>query len=105
MYSGVPATKPVRVSFTSSATRARPKSVSLTRSLRRFEQDVARLDVAVDQPLGVGGRQTLRRLHADADDLVSGSRFSRSQPLFQRFAGDELHHQVGQALASAACST
>jgi hypothetical protein len=30
----------------------------------------ARLDVAVDQPLGVRLGQTRRRLHADAQDLL-----------------------------------
>ena len=34
-----------------------------------LQQDVRRLDVAVDQPLGVGGRQPGRRLHADPQDL------------------------------------
>ena len=38
--------------------------------VRRLQQDVARLDVAVDQPLRVGRGQPVRRLHADAHDLA-----------------------------------
>ena len=47
-----------------------------------LQQDVGRLDVAVDQPLGVGRRQAGGRLHADAEDLRAArsgpSRSSRS---------------------------
>ncbi len=47
-----------------------------------FQQDVGRLDVAVDQPLGVGGGQAGGRLHADAQDLVQlrAARRGRAAP-------------------------
>ncbi len=67
-------------------------------ALRRFQQDVARLDVAMDQSLLVGRRETLCGLHADAHDLAQGQLFLSRQPLLERFAGDELHDQVGQGL-------
>ena len=94
--SGVPVTKPVAVSLTSSTTRARPKSVNLTRSLGGFEQDVARLDVAMDEPLVVGRSQSLGGLHADPHDFAERQLFLPREPLLQRFAGDQLHDHVGQ---------
>ncbi len=61
-----------------------------------FEQDVARLDVAVDQVTRMGRGQTLGNLQAD---LQHDGHFERAGPikfLLQRFAGDELHHQIGK---------
>ena len=51
MYIGVPAMTPLCVRLASSAARARPKSVILTALDAVLQQDVGRLDVAVDQPL------------------------------------------------------
>ena len=66
MYIGVPAMTPDCVRLASSAARARPKSVILTRGCDAvLQQDVCRLDVAVDQPLGVRGGQPHGDLPAD----------------------------------------
>ena len=43
-----------------------------------LQQDVGRLDVAVDQALGVGGGQAGGGLHADPQDLLQASGPSRS---------------------------
>ena len=84
MYSGVPATTPLCVRLASSAARARPKSVIFTRCLRSaFEQDVGRLDVAVDQPVRVGGGQPLGDLPADPHDLRHVQRAGAVEPLLQ----------------------
>ena len=66
--------------------------------LPAFEQHVARLDVAVDQVRGVGGGQPLGDLPADPHDLRHFQRAGAVEPLLQRLAGDELHHQVRQRL-------
>ena len=73
MYSGVPAMTPVCVRLASSTARARPKSVILTRCDAVLQQDVGRLDVAVDQALGVGRRQPAGDLHADAQHLLAAA--------------------------------
>ena len=44
------------------------------------DEDVGRLDVAVDDPLGVGGFERIGELHAKFEDSIRG----------QRAAGDEL---------------
>ena len=80
MYIGVPAMMPaLRQMLASSAARARPKSVILTRSMPAFEQDVARLDVAVDQAGGVGGGQPLGDLPADPQHLGQLERADRGR--------------------------
>ena len=63
-----------------------------------LEQDVARLDVAVDQAGGVGGGQPLGDLPADPQHLGHLQRAGAVEPLLERLAGDELHHQVRQRL-------
>jgi hypothetical protein len=63
-----------------------------------LQQDVSGFDVAVDQPLGVGGDQAGGRLHADAQDLGQGQRPAAAEPILQRLAGHVLHHQVRQAV-------
>ena len=68
--------------------------------VRRFQQNVARLDVAMDQSLRVRGRQPVRGLHADPHDLAQRQLLLARQPLFERFAGDQLHHQVRQAVVA-----
>ncbi len=62
--------------------------------VRRLEQNVARLDIAVNQPLGMRGREAMRGLHADAHDLAHRQRLFAVEPLLERFAGNELHHQI-----------
>ena len=60
-----------------------------------LQQDVGRLDVAVDQPLPVRRRQPLGGLQADAQDLLQRQRPGAVELLLQREAVDELHDQVG----------
>ena len=61
-----------------------------------LQQDVGRLDVAVDQPLGVGRGQPGGRLHADPQDRREVQRRGAVEPVLERAARDELHDQVGQ---------
>jgi hypothetical protein len=60
-----------------------------------LQQDVARLDVAVDQPLRVRGRQPLRRLQADAEHLHHLDRAAPLEALVKRLPADVIHHKVG----------
>jgi hypothetical protein len=61
-----------------------------------LQQDVGRLDVAVDDPLGVGGGQAQRRLPADPQHGRDVQRPVPVDALLQRAPGDARHHQVGQ---------
>ena len=61
-----------------------------------FNEDVARLDVAVNEPAGVGGREPGRGLLPDLRYVFRGKFTHALQPLFQRFADHELHHEVRQ---------
>ena len=61
-----------------------------------LQQDVRRLDVPVDQPLGVRRRQPGRRLHPDPQDLAKLQRPGPVEPVLERRAGDVLHHEVRQ---------
>ena len=61
-----------------------------------LQQDVRRLDVAMDQALGMRGGQSQRRLHADAQDLLDAQRAVAVDPLLERSAGDAGHDQVGE---------
>ena len=63
-----------------------------------LQQDVARLDVAVDQPQRVGRGQPPGDLPADPQHLRHLERPGPVELLLQRLAGDELHHQVGNRL-------
>ena len=63
-----------------------------------FEQDVARLDVAVDQVARMGRGQPLGDLPADPQHLGHFERTDPVELLLERLAGDELHRQVGQRL-------
>ena len=60
-----------------------------------LEEDVGRLDVAVDQTLRMRRRQARRDLHADAQNLGELQRAAGVDLLLQRRAGDILHDQVG----------
>ena len=61
-----------------------------------FQQDVARLHVAVDEPGGVGGGQPGGGLRADPHGLRHGQLLHPPQPLFQGLAGHQLHDQERQ---------
>ena len=89
--------------------RASPKSSSFTTNtaLRRaalrpgLQPDVAGLDVAVDEPPGVGGGQPLGHLVGDADRLGDGEFPGAAEPVFQRLALEEGHRQEGHAVVLA----
>jgi hypothetical protein len=95
----VPATTPERVRL-GSVRRARQAEVRDLRPLLRtaLDEDVGGLDVAVDEPLLVRGRQPLRDLPADAHDLGHVQRPLAVEPGLERLARDELHDQVRQSL-------
>jgi hypothetical protein len=63
-----------------------------------LQQDVARLDVAVDQPHGVRRGQAGGDLPADARHLRHLQRPEPVELLLQRLAGDVLHNEVGGRL-------
>src|SRR6266851_4940705 len=60
-----------------------------------LQENVGRLDVAVDQPPGVRRRQPGGDLHADAHDLAQLQRALVFDFVVQRLAVDELHDEVG----------
>ncbi len=62
-----------------------------------LQQDVRRFDVAVDETLLVGRRQSRRDLPADAEDLFQFQRPLTVDLFLQRLAVDELHHQIREA--------
>ena len=59
------------------------------------DQDVGRLDVAMQYAAGVRGRQCIGNPYADIADLVLGGSLLRPDPLGQRTPGTQLHHQEG----------
>ena len=104
MYAGVPTTAPSWVSGGRSpaACRARPKSRILTRPLRRFEPQVRRLDVAVDQPAAWAAASPRGHLPADARAPRPRSRRrSAPEPVVERLAVEELHGQERDAVVLA----
>jgi hypothetical protein len=62
-----------------------------------FEEEVGRFDVAMDEALGVGGRQAGGDLQADAQDGLDVERPVAVELCLERFAHDELHDQIGMA--------
>ncbi len=54
-----------------------------------LQEDVGRLDVAVDQPHGVGGSQPSGDLLTDSHDLDRLQRPGAIESLLQRFSGDD----------------
>ncbi len=65
-----------------------------------FQQDIRRLDVAMNQTLRVSRREPLRRLDADAQDRLQIHRPVAVDSFLQRLTGDVGHDQVRQI-----CST
>ena len=59
----------------------------------RRHLDVRGLEIAVDDPLAVGGVERLGELPGDAQDLVHGQRAGPNEALGQRLAVNELHDQ------------
>ena len=66
-----------------------------------FEPDVAGLDVAVDEAGGVGGGQALGHLGGDAQGLGQGQLAFAFQAGVERFALEQRHGQVGDAVVLA----
>ena len=103
MYSGVPTTSPVRVTFCAStfAAFAMPKSTTFTQSRPVAvpgDHDVVGLEVAMHDPHVVRHRQRLARLPRDLAARARGQRALRAQDVGERLALDELHREVDQPL-------
>ncbi len=62
------------------------------------EEDIARLQVAVDDALGVRGVEAARHLLDDAQDFAVLQRAVAAQSVGQRAAGHQPHHQVELAV-------
>ena len=67
----------------------------------RLEHHVIRLDVAMDQALGVGMGQRLQDRLGDLQRLVGGERPPPAQRVGERLAVHEGHHVIDQALSGA----
>src|SRR5262249_7165049 len=63
-----------------------------------FQVDVCRLDVAVNQPLGVGDFESFGNFPADTQHLGHGQPAAFVvKPIFQRLPLEQLHRQEGDA--------
>ena len=87
----MPSTEPTWVMLDCSVALAMPKSASLTSPSLRAQQ-VARLDVAVDDPVAVGVVQALAGLFDDRDGLVDLQPAIVTQDLRAGLPLDVLHH-------------
>ena len=63
-----------------------------------FEQDVGRLDIAVDDSLSVCRSQRAGGLHADAEDLADLERTGGVELILDRAARDVFHDEIRQAV-------
>ena len=83
---------PVPVSRSSGARLGREGDAEVgDHRLAFVKQDVLRLDVAVDQPAGVGVVEGRGDLPHDGDRLVDRELLLPGEPLAQRFAADVGH--------------
>ena len=99
MYSGVPATMPALGQAGVVGGPGQPEVGDLDPLDAVLQQDVRRLDVPVDQPLGVGGGQPARPPACrSAGTLGRRQRPGPVEPVLEGLAGDELHDQVRQRL-------
>ena len=62
--------------------------------VRGLQQDVAGLDIAMDQAPSMRRRKSVGGLHADSHDVSQRQRLLALETLFERFAGNKLHHEV-----------
>ncbi len=62
------------------------------------KQDVGRLDVAVNESLGMSGGQTGRGLHSDSQDFDERERSVLIEPVLQRRPAHVRHDEIGQPL-------
>ena len=96
MYCGVPATTPLWVRLASSAARARPKSVSLTRSMPFSSRMLAGLTSRWTSPWAWAAARPaavcmpIRRISGSSSGPVP------VEPVLERAAGHVLHDEVGQ---------
>ena len=97
MYSGVPSMRPDSVSRSSAAALGRERDAEVgDHRLALVQQDVLRLDVAVDHALGVGVMQRGGDLPDEAERLIDRELPLAGEPLAQRVARDEGHDVVEQ---------
>ena len=78
--------------------RRREPEVDEPRAAVRLEHDVARLEVAVDEPASVHRVQGRRERDPEGDGLVERERVRRLQTLGQGRPSHQLHQEVGQAV-------
>ena len=95
MNAGVPIAMPVAVrrALPSLIARAMPKSVTIGRLLARVEQDVVGLDVAMHDAVRVRVRERVAHFAQDAAHLGGIERAAIVNPLGERVAVDERHHE------------
>ena len=78
--------------------QAREPEVGEIRFAIVVHQDIAGLDVAVEDVAAVGGRQRRRELRGKTQDLRNGERPTLRDSVGERPALDPLHGDVGSAL-------
>ena len=86
MYASVPITAPGSVNVLLGRSGRHPVAIQRRPRQPEIEQlgvaafgdeDVGRLDVAVDDPLGVGGFERVGEFHAEFEDAIRGQRLRR----------------------------
>ena len=99
MYSGVPTPSPVSVMPpTPAAVIARATPKSATTACPLVQQDVLRLDVAVDHAVGMGVVQRVGHLAGDLQGVVERQLLLARQPVPEGFAFHE-GHDIEEELA------
>ena len=93
MYDAVPSTVPASVSVPESVMRAIPKSAIFGLALA-VEEDVRRLQVAMDEPALVRVREPCGDLGRDPQCLRVGQRRARFQAILERAVRQVLEHHV-----------
>ena len=96
MYCGVPAMMPQRVSDTSSAARARPKSVSTARSTPFSSRMLAGFTSRCTRPCSWAAASPAAACMPMRRISLSSSRPCAAEPLGQRLAGHQRHDQKRQ---------
>ncbi len=86
---GVPTAIPVSVSLLAAGRADRPGDAEVGHhGVAALQQDVLRLDVAVNDAVAVGVAQRVGYLTGDLQRVVDGELFLAVQPIAQRFAFD-----------------
>ena len=97
MNTGVPMVTPCFVARGRVFKLAMPKSRSLTVP-SSGDENIARLDVAMDDPRIVCRRQDVQQLSHHREELSEGQRYVRLQALVEGLPFEEVHDQEDQAL-------